>query len=160
MILGPRPMSRREELTCQRLRNAVQLWTTVYTEMGWCDDMRDKLRLHMLLHATCSHREVEPRFIRVWLQGPVLQDAAAANRRRCVRNALTNVAEQEHEDGNHARMSVLYARAMLAYHYTLAAIGKHTCITYKTESRVRIQILMRRERCWLPPRICFPSWNQ
>ena len=87
--------------------------------------MRDKLRLHMLLHATCSHREVEPRFIRVWLQGPVLQDAAAANRRRCVRNALTNVAEQEHEDGNHARMSVLYARAMLAYHYTLAAIGKH-----------------------------------
>ena len=79
----------------------------------------------MLLHATCSHREVEPRFIRVWLQGPVLQDAAAANRRRCVRNALTNVAEQEHEDGNHARMSVLYARAMLAYHYTLAAIGKH-----------------------------------
>ena len=125
VILGPRPMSRREELTCQRLRNAVQLWTTVYTEMGWCDDMRDKLRLHMLLHATCSHREVEPRFIRVWLQGPVLQDAAAANRRRCVRNALTNVAEQEHEDGNHARMSVLYARAMLAYHYTLAAIGKH-----------------------------------
>ena len=108
-----------------RLRNAVQLWTTVYTEMGWCDDMRDKLRLHMLLHATCSHREVEPRFIRVWLQGTVLQDAAAANRRRCVRNALTNVAEQEHEDGNHARMSVLYARAMLAYHYTLAAIGKH-----------------------------------
>ena len=61
----------------------------------------------------------------MWLQGPVLQDAAAANRRRCVRNALTNVAEQEHEDGNHARMSVLYARAMLAYHYTLAAIGKH-----------------------------------
>ena len=55
----------------------------------------------------------------------MLQDAAAANRRRCVRNALTNVAEQEHEDGNHARMSVLYARAMLAYHYTLAAIGKH-----------------------------------
>ena len=97
----------------------------MYTEMGWCDDMRDKLRLHMLLHATCSHREVEPRFIRVWLQGPVLQDAVAANRRRCVRNALTNVAEQEHEDGNHARMSVLYARAMLAYHYTLAAIGKH-----------------------------------
>ena len=76
VILGPRPMSRREELTCERLRNAVQLWTTVYTEMGWCDDMRDKLRLHMLLHATCSHREVEPRFIRVWLQGPVLQDAA------------------------------------------------------------------------------------
>ena len=102
VILGPRPMSRREELTCQRLRNAVQLWTTVYTEMGWCDDMRDKLRLHMLLHATCSHREVEPRFIRVWLQGPGLQDEAAANRRRCVRNALTNVAEQEHEDGNHA----------------------------------------------------------
>ena len=64
--------------------------------------MRDKLRLHMLLHATCSHREVEPRFIRVWLQGPVLQDAAAANRRRCVRNALTNVAEQEHEDGKTA----------------------------------------------------------
>ena len=125
VILGPRPMSYREEVTCQRLRNAVQLWTTVYTGMGWCDDMRDKLRLHMLLHATCSHREVEPRFIRVWLQGPVLQDAAAANRRRCVRNALTNVAEQEHEDGNHARMSVLYARAMLAYHYTLAAIGKH-----------------------------------
>ena len=125
VILGPRPMSYREEVTCQRLRNAVQLWTKMYTEMGWCDDMRDKLRLHMLLHATCSHREVEPRFIRVWLQGPVLQDAAAANRRRCVRNALTNVAEQEHEDGNHARMSVLYARAMLAYHYTLAAIGKH-----------------------------------
>ena len=61
----------------------------------------------------------------MWLQGPVLQDAAAANRRRCVRNALTNVAEQEHEDGYHARMSVPYARAMLAYHYTLAAIGKH-----------------------------------
>ena len=78
VILGPRPMSHREEVTCQRLRNAVQLWTTVYTGMGWCDDMRDKLRLHMLLHATCSHREVEPRFIRVWLQGPVLQDAAAA----------------------------------------------------------------------------------
>ena len=91
VILGPRPMSRREELTCQRLRNAVQLWTTVYTEMGWCDDMRDKLRLHMLLHATCSHREVEPRFIRVWLQGPVLQDAAAANRRSCVRNVLTDM---------------------------------------------------------------------
>ena len=26
---------------------------------------------------------------------------------------------------NHARTSVLYARAMLSYHYTLAAIGKH-----------------------------------
>ena len=42
----------------------------------------------------------------------------------CIRDS-TNVAQQEHEDGNHARMSVLYARAMLAYHYTLAAIGKH-----------------------------------
>ena len=40
-------------------------------------------------------REVEPRFIRVWLQGPVLQDAAAANRRSCVRNVLTDVAQQE-----------------------------------------------------------------
>ena len=127
VILGPRPMSHREEVTCQRLRNAVQLWTKMYTEMGWCDDMRDKLESCMLLHATCtcSHREVEPRFIRVWLQGPVLQDAAAANRRSCVRNVLTDVAQQEDQDGNHAQMSVLYARAMLGYHYTLAAIGKH-----------------------------------
>ena len=103
VILGPRPMSHREEVTCQRLRNAVQLWTTMYTEMGWCDDMRDKLESCMLLHATCtcSHREVEPRFIRVWLQGPVLQDAAAANRRSCVRNVLTDVAQQEDQDGNH-----------------------------------------------------------
>merc|ERR1712086_362610 len=30
VILGPRPMSRREELTCQRLRNAVRLWTKMY----------------------------------------------------------------------------------------------------------------------------------
>ena len=110
-----------------RLRNAVQLWTKMYTEMGWCDDMRDKLESCMLLHATCtcSHREVEPRFIRVWLQGPVLQDAAAANRRSCVRNVLTDVAQQEDQDGNHAQMSVLYARAMLGYHYTLVAIGNH-----------------------------------
>ena len=97
----------------------------MYTEMGWCDDMRDKLESCMLLHATCSHREVEPRFIRVWLQGPVLQDAAAANRRSCVRNVLTDVAQQEDQDGNHAQMSVLYARAMLGYHYTLVAIGNH-----------------------------------
>ena len=69
----------------------------MYTEMGWCDDMREKLGSHMLLQAACSYREVEPRFIRVWLQGPVLQDAAAANRRSCVRNVLTNVAQQEHE---------------------------------------------------------------
>ena len=82
----------------------------VYTEMGWCDDMREKLGSHMLLQAACSYREVEPRFIRVWLQatptnqGPVFQDAAAANRRSCVRNVLTNVAQQEDQDGNHARM--------------------------------------------------------
>ena len=99
----------------------------VYTEMGWCDDMRDKLGSHMLLYAECSYREIEPRFIRLWLQGPshqsslpptrpkdihlenlenqgpVLQDAAAANRRRCVRNVLTDVAQQEDQDGNHAR---------------------------------------------------------
>ena len=93
-----------------RLRNAVQLWTKMYTEMGWCDDMRDKLRLHMLLHATCSHREVEPRFIRVWLQGPVLQDAAAANRRSCVRNVLTDVAQQEDQDGNHAHKCLCCTR--------------------------------------------------
>ena len=35
-----------------RLRNAVQLWTKMYTEMGWCDDMRAKLESCMLLHAT------------------------------------------------------------------------------------------------------------
>ena len=56
VILGPRPMSHREEVTL-RLRNAVQLWTKMYTEMGWCDDMRDKLRSHMLLQAACSYRE-------------------------------------------------------------------------------------------------------
>ena len=82
VILGPRPMSRREELTCQRLRNAVRLWTKMYTEMGWCDDNAGQPKGScMLLHATCSHREVEPRFIRVWLQGPVLQDAAADSKR-------------------------------------------------------------------------------
>ena len=93
-----------------RLRNAVQLWTKMYTEMGWCDDMREKLGSHMLLQAACSYREVEPRFIRVWLQGPVLQDAAAANRRSCVRNVLTDVAQQEDQDGNHAHADRLTAR--------------------------------------------------
>ena len=66
----------------------------------------------MLLHATCSHREVEPRFIRVWLQGPVLQDAAAANRRSCVRNVLTDVAQQEDQDGNHAHADRLLQEAL------------------------------------------------
>jgi len=73
VILGP--MSHREELTCQRLRNAVQLWTKMYTEMGWCDDMRDKLGSHMLLYAACSYCEIEPRFIRLWLQGPSHQSS-------------------------------------------------------------------------------------
>ena len=78
VILGPRPMSYREEVTCQRFRNAVQLWTKMYTEMGWCDDMRDKLGSHMLvmlLYAACSYREIEPRFIRLWLQGPSHQSS-------------------------------------------------------------------------------------
>ena len=112
VILGPKPMSHREEVTCQRLRNAVQLWTKMYTEMGWCDDMREKLGSHMLLQAACSYREVEPRFIRVWLQGPVLQDAAAANRRSCVRNVLTDVAQQEDQDGNHAHADRLLQEAL------------------------------------------------
>ena len=45
VILLPRPMSRREEVTLMRLRNAVQLWTKMYTEMGWCDDMQ---RFHVV----------------------------------------------------------------------------------------------------------------
>lgn len=118
-----RRLSDHESPTLRSLREAAELWTQLYTEMGWCDNMRDKLGSYMLLHATCSWSEIEPRFILAWLQGPVLQDEAAANRRRCVRNVLTVAAQREDENG--IQMSVLYARAMLAYHYTLAAIGRH-----------------------------------
>ena len=76
VILGPRPMSHREEVTSQR--------GSIVDEDVHGDGM---VRRHAgqarIVHASTCY------------------NAAAANRRSCVRNVLTDVAQQEDQDGNH-----------------------------------------------------------
>jgi len=106
----------------------AERWVVVYTHMGWCDSMTEWLSWYNLLW---SARRTTIRLAQImeWLQWnpKLVDDAVAADRRKRVCCMLTAVVQEERPLDDRMRMSMLYACAMLVYHYVLYGIGMDEC---------------------------------
>ena len=117
-----------QEEVVHRLCLGAERWVVLYTHMGWCDSMTEWLSWYNLLwSARCT--TIRPAQIMEWLQWDpkLVDDAVAADRRNRVCCMLTAVVQEERPHDDRMRISMLYACAMLVYHYVMFGIGMDEC---------------------------------
>lgn len=117
-----------QEEVVHRLCLVAERWVVLYTHMGWCDSMTEWLSWYNLLWSA-RHTTIRPAQLMEWLQWDPkrVDDAVAADRRKRVCCMLTAVVQEERPHDDRMRMSMLYACAMLVYHYVMFGIGMDEC---------------------------------